>query len=223
MSCSKKTMPTKVFDMTKNDDSIRYYESAVNKRLKVVWSNGKKLLNTKNTNYSYGTLVQVLKHGLDTLPFSNISSVLLLGMGAGSIIKSLRNKYNFHGSVVAVELDPVVIEIAHREFDIEDEKNLEIVCMDAWDYIEQSDRQFDLIIVDIFIDLHVPEKFYDKKFWEMTEKSVSVNGFVLFNAGIDLTEEQATEFVRTLPNNFIYQKNLYVLQTNTVIIMQKIY
>lgn len=223
MSCSKKTMPTKVFDMTKNDDSIRYYESAVNKRLKVVWSNGKKLLNTKNTNYSYGTLVQVLKYGLDTLPFGNISSVLLLGMGAGSIIKSLRNKYNFHGSVVAVELDPVVIEIAHREFDIEDEKNLEIVCMDAWDYIEQSDRQFDLIIVDIFIDLHVPEKFYDKKFWEMTEKSVSVNGFVLFNAGIDLTEEQASEFVKTLPDNFIYQKNLYVLQTNTVIIMQKIY
>ncbi len=209
--------------MISDNDNIKYFNSAINKRLKVVRKDGKKLLNTRNTNYSYGTLVQVLKHGLDTLPFSQISSVLLLGMGAGSIIKSLRNRYNFQGCVTAVEIDPVVINIAHSEFNIGRKQKLEIICMDAWDFIKKSDRKFDLIIVDIFIDLDVPEKFYKPAFWKMIQKNVSRNGFVLFNAGIDIKEKQTVNFVNKLPESFIYQKNYYVLGTNTVIIMQKIY
>ena len=95
--------------------------------------------------------------------------------------------------------------------------------MDAWDYVAQCDTQFDLIIVDIFIDIHVPDKFYKPKFWKMIEKIVTPNGFVLFNAGIDLDETHAQKFVAELPDSFIYQKNYNVLQSNTVIIMQKVF
>ncbi|NLA24792.1 MAG: fused MFS/spermidine synthase [Bacteroidales bacterium] len=209
--------------MKNSGEIIKVFDSEINDKLKVVLKNGKKLLNTKNTNYSYGTLVDVLEYGLDTIPVSEIKSVLLLGMGGGSIIKSLRNKYNCQAPVDAVEIDPVVIDIANKKFNIDKKAQLTIHCADAWDYIKNCKKEYDLIIVDIFIDVHVPEKFYKQEFWLEIEKNVSENGFILFNAGIDLKETEVQEFVGKLPDSFIYQKNYYVLDTNTVIIMQKVF
>ncbi len=207
----------------KEGEIIKVYKSDINGKLKIILSDGKKLLNTPNTNYSYGTLVDVLEYGLDLIPVSNAKSILLLGMGGGSIIGSLREKYNYNGHITAVELDPLVVDIAKKEFDVDSDEMLDIICIDAWDYAEKYDDTFDLIIIDIFIDITVPKKFYDPKFWQMLEKNVNTNGFVLFNAGIDMTEEEVREFVSTLPDNFIYQKNFNVLVTNTVVIMQKIF
>ncbi len=209
--------------MQTNEKLIREVNSDINQKLRIVWEGDKKLLNTENTNYSYGTLVDVLEYGIDTLPLSMISSILLLGMGGGSIVRSLRQKYDCHAPVVTVELDPVVIDIAHKDFNIEDEKELEIHEADAWDFIENCQSQFDLIIIDIFIDVDVPKKFYNPQFWSMIEKNVSQNGFILFNAGIDLTEDEVFAFLDTLPESFIYQENYNVLETNTVIIMQKVF
>ncbi len=209
--------------MQKKEKLIKEINSDINNKLRIVWEDGKKLLNTENTNYSYGTLVDVLEYGIDTLPLSMISSILLLGMGGGSIVKSLRAKYDCHAPVVAVELDPVVINIAHKDFNIEKEQQLEIHEADAWGFIENCQSQFDLIIIDIFIDVNVPKKFYDPRFWAMIEKNVNPNGFILFNAGIDLTEDEVYAFLDSLPESFIYQENYNVLETNTVIIMQKVF
>ncbi len=160
---------------------------------------------------------------MDRIPITEVTSVLLLGIGAGSIIESLRNKYDYTGPVTAIEIDPVVIEIAENEFGVKANELLEIHCIDAWDYIEQCEQEYDLIIIDIFIDIQVPEKFYKPQFWQMIEKNVSDSGFILFNAGIDMEEEAVREFVRNLPDSFISQKNYNVLKTNTVIIMQKLF
>lgn len=209
--------------MENTGEILRVYDSSINKKLKIVKKDGKKLLNTKNTNYSYGTLVDVLEYGLDNIPMSGVKSVLLLGMGAGSIIKSLRSKYNCYAPVVGVEIDPVVIDIARDEFGVTADENLEIHCMDAWDYIENTQKQFDLVIIDIFVDVQVPKKFYKPKFWRMLEKNVAQNGFVLFNKGIDMKESKVRKFVNKLPDSFAYQKNYNVLQSNTVIILQKVF
>ena len=209
--------------MDNKEQLIKSVPSAVNKELKVVMYKGKKLLNTENTNYSYGTLVDVLEYGVDTLPIESIKSILLLGMGAASIVESLREKYYCYAPVTGVELDPVVINLAHEEFDIDQLKDLEIHNMDAWDFVEQSDKEYDLIIIDIFIDVRVPKRFYDPKFWSMLERSVAPNGFVLFNAGIDLEEEDVEKFIDTLPDSFIAQENYNVLVSNTVIMLQKVF
>lgn len=46
--------------MENTGEILRVYDSLINKRLNIVEKDGKKLLNTKNTNYSYGTPVDVL-------------------------------------------------------------------------------------------------------------------------------------------------------------------
>lgn len=207
--------------MDNTERIIKRISSPINDQLKIVMKGDKKLLNTKNTNYSYGTLVDVLLYGLDSIPTYTADSVLLLGMGGGSIIPPLREKYNYHGPIDAVELDPIVIDLAKEEFNIEADKKVTIIEADAWNYVENCKKQYSLIIVDIFIDIHVPKKFYNPEFWLMVKKITKENGFIVFNAGIDMKEDDVKSFVESLPLKFVYQKNYDVLESNIVIIMQK--
>ena len=199
----------------------REYHSPINGVLKVRWEKGKKILDTEHTNYSYGSLEDVLNYGLDNIPLENVNSVLLFGMGGGCMISSLKNRYSCHAPVTAIELDPMLIDIAEKEFGVVQSKNLSILETDAYQYITETKDTFDLIIIDIFIDLLVPEKFYKPEFWDAMTKVVNLNGFVLFNTGIDLTEEQVNTFLDTLPDCFLYQVMFEVFESNTLIILNK--
>lgn len=189
----------------------------------VKWREGKKVLNTKHTNYSYGMLEKTLNYGLDFIPLENVNSVLLLGLGGGCIISSLKEKYKCYAPVTAIEIDPVVIDIAEKEFGVIPKHNLDIVLDDAYKYVLNTKESFDLCIIDIYIDLIVPKAFYSQEFWEAITKVINLNGFVLFNTGIDLTEEQVTEFVDSLPDCFLYQVLFRVFENNTLIILNKYY
>ena len=56
----------------------RTYTSAYNGTLEINWINGKKVLDTENTNYSYGNLGLVLNKALNTFDSLNLRSFLLL-------------------------------------------------------------------------------------------------------------------------------------------------
>lgn len=206
-----------------NNENLKTYSSKINDYLEVIQMNNKKLLNTKNTNYSYGGLQEVLERGLDRIPMENINSVLVLGMGAGCVVDSLRNKYNYREKIIGVELDPVVIDIAKNEFEILEDTQVEIIQDKAENFIAKNTQQFDLIIVDVFIDILVPDVFYSAEFWNNIESRVSDNGFVLFNAGIDLSEEKRKEFIENIPASFVYLKKMNVIISNTVFVLQKVF
>lgn len=200
----------------------KLFKSDISELLKVKIVNGKKILNTKNTNYSYGMLEEVLNFGLEQIPLKKVHKTLVLGMGAGCVIHSLRDKFNYHAFIKAVEIDPVVIEIAEKKFNIKRSAQLEIVKDDAIKYIQKTQKKFDLIIVDIFIDLEVPQKIYSKNFWNDLESKLKLNGYILFNAGIDMIDQQIDDFLNQLSDNFVYQINYDVYESNTVIILHKI-
>ncbi|HLS30608.1 MAG TPA: fused MFS/spermidine synthase [Flavobacteriaceae bacterium] len=197
------------------------FESAVNDELLILWEKGKKILNTKNTNYSYGGLEDVLNQGLYFVPIGEVKSVLVLGMGAGCVVESLRNKYNYQGPITGVELDPVVIQIANDEFDLQKDQLVEVIQADAAEYIAHSTRKFDLVIVDLFIDLKVPEQFYGKGFWQNVESRVNDNKFVLFNAGINLDHAEIKKILSNVPTSFEHQIRAKLSFTNTVINFRK--
>ena len=204
-------------------DKIRYYPSSINGRLKVKWRDGKKVLNTKHTNYSYGSLEKTLNYGLDFIPLENVKQVLLLGLGGGCVIHSLKERFNCHAPITALEIDPVVISIAEKEFGIKEKEDLKIILGDAYKHVMQTKESYDLCIIDIYIDLIVPKVFYNPEFWDAMTKVINLNGFVLFNTGIDLTEEQVNVFLDSLPDCFLYQVIFKVYNSNTLIILNKYY
>ena len=87
-------------------------ESQYNGTLEITWFNGKKHLNSKNANYSYGSLQEILRIGLQKIDLLNCKKILVLGLGAGSVIETLRKDLNYNNHITALEIDPVIIEIA---------------------------------------------------------------------------------------------------------------
>lgn len=193
--------------------------SDYSEQLEVTWENGKKVLNTKNANYSYGSLQKILETGLNKIDLDAVSSILLLGLGAGSVVDSLMEKFNYSGKITAVEIDEKVIEIAKNDFNITRHKNLQIIHDNALNYVKTSSEKYDLLIVDLFIDTQVPKQFYSNDFCNNLKKLLSQKGVILFNTGIDLNDTTTN----TLKNNFKdYQCNLLhkVEKTNELLIIR---
>lgn len=122
-------------------------------------------MDSANANYSYGSQQRILNFAFKKIDFSRVSNVLLLGLGGGSVVASLRKDFNYSGKISAVEFDNKIIDIALHEFGMDQDKNLEIVNADALEYVKIGDQMFNLIIVDLYIDNIVPAIFYSISFW----------------------------------------------------------
>ncbi len=184
----------------------RRIQSSVNGRLEINYANGKKMLDSANTNYSYGSLQQVLRFGLKKMDLSAVSSVLVLGLGGGSVIGTLRRDFGFHGHITGVEVDPVMIEISSSEFGLIADTQLSIVSRDAMDFLNSSSDQFDLIIVDLFLDKQLPEMVFSSGFWEAVNLHLSREGQFLLNAGFDHQADKCQNMLRLLSQKFSMQK-----------------
>ena len=155
--------------------------------MEVFTVNGKKFLNTKNANYSFGTLQRLLETGLSKVDLRNVSSVLVLGLGGGSVIFSLRKKLKYKGKITAVEFDKKIIEIARDEFSILQFSDLVIKNADAFEFVRQAREKYDLIIIDLFIDTQVQPQFYSIDFIENVCQLMPPGSFLIFNLGIGET------------------------------------
>lgn len=180
--------------------------------------NGKKVLDSKNANYSYGSLEKVLDYGLSLTKAERSSEVLVLGLGGGSVLGLLRKKYKYTGKITAVEIDPAVIDIALSEFDIKRFEPLELLCEDACEFVQKSSAKYGLIIIDIFIDINVPLQFFSSHFWDNIPKLLEDKGEVIFNAGIHTAHKEETDKVLTEIKSLKFRKLEDVMGTNTLLL-----
>lgn len=153
-----------------------------NNYLVVTMQNGKKRLNGKRANYSHGTLQMAFDAAFAKLKLdgSKFKNLLMLGYGTGSVPMLLIQKYGFKGKIVGVEGDSNIVELGERHFkpymQIAD-----IFEMDALGFLTHNSAQFDLILVDLFVDLSVPEQFFTSSFIKQIAKSTENGGLVIMN------------------------------------------
>lgn len=158
--------------------------SAINKTLEVTWNNGQLVLDSKSTNYSYGSLQRILRKGLHYIGFErikNFDNVLVLGVAGGSVIKTLANEIGFKGRITGVELDADVITIANDYFKLNEIPNLTLINDDAFEFVLKTKEKYDLIIIDIFQDTVMPNFLFEEFFINRINFLLKVNGFILFN------------------------------------------
>ncbi len=198
-------------------------ETEKNGILELTWYNGKKMLNSKNANYSYDSLQRILKYGLKQIDLTTVNSVLLLGLGGGSVIATLRKDFIFEKNIVAVEFDQAVIDIAANEFQVVPGNNLEIIKADAYEFIFDCTQQFDLIIIDLFIDTKVPQKFYSLEFWNSLSATISPKGYFIFNAALSKNIGIVlSDLIRFWESKFNFKIYDQFIEVNTLVIGQKL-
>src|SRR5690554_673442 len=184
------------------------YHSAYNGSLEINWVNGKRVLDTENTNYSYGNLGKVLHKALKNTKsdFNNKNAeLLILGLGGGDVVRQLQKDFKSKAKITAVEIDPVMVEIAINEFNI------------------LPNSRFDLIIVDLFYDVSIPEFVFQKTFIKDIFNALTLNGTVIFNTFIleDGHEIRNNQFIEQLHTKFDLQSFKNIYGHNHLIVAQK--
>lgn len=205
----------------------RTYQSTYNGVLEINWLNGKKILDTKNTNYSYGNLGKVLQKGLKSVTtdfHSEETSVLILGLGGGDVVKQLRNNFKSHATVTAVEIDPIIIEIALKEFGIIPNSKLEILNNDANVFLKYTKERYNLIVVDVFNDVTIPDFVFQTEFIKSVYNVLHLNGSIIFNTFIlsDVHKVRNKKFVENLKLYFSVREITNLYGHNHLIITQKL-
>jgi spermidine synthase len=171
---------------------LNSYDTQYNGILDVTLLNGKKILDTAISNYSYGSLQRILHKALKMLPFTEtMQDILVLGMGAGSIVQTIRESFQSNARITLVEIDSQIIHIAEKEFQLSKYSGITIIQGDAAAFVKNGSETFDLVIVDLFIIDTIPEIFTQKDFIQHLSKKMRPSARLIYNTIPDTLNQGA--------------------------------
>lgn len=192
--------------------------------LEVVIEGGRLLLNSRNTNYSYGSLHSLFKKAFHRLKpeWLKINNALILGYGAGCVAETILKK-NSGCLIDGVEIDSKVIEIDWKYFHFNNDERVTLHCEEATEFIDKCISMYDLIVIDVYNDAVVPAGVETDRFISKIKERLRKNGMVLFNKYIISREsrEQFPELVKRYSVIFGNCSVLSIMSSGKILVSKK--
>ena len=117
----------------------------------------------------------------------DVKSLALLGSAAGSIPKQFLAIYGPETRIDAVEIDPKIIELGRRYFDMEDEDpafpNYTTYAQDARYWLATSAGSYDVIGMDAYHQPYIPFHLTTVEFFTQVRAHLNPRGVAVVNAG----------------------------------------
>jgi predicted O-methyltransferase YrrM len=173
--------------------SVVRRSSAHHPHLEVAQIKGRKVLDGATVNYSYGGLQAVFAEAFERLSIRDreVHAALVLGLGAGGVVRLLREDHAIKAPITAVEIDPVMVDIAKLHFGLGRFANLDVVVDDAVRWVERATRRFDLVVVDVFIEARIPESLRTSGFLRNLRDRMTPGALLVFNVVADRPSARA--------------------------------
>jgi spermidine synthase len=109
-------------------------------------------------------------------------SILFIGLGAGSSEKRMLQDFD-DVQLHAVEIDPVVAEVAHDWFELpRDDPRLEVSVGDGRRFLADDEARWDAIVIDAFFADAIPFHLVTQEFLQLARSRLEPGGVVVTNA-----------------------------------------
>jgi spermidine synthase len=118
--------------------------------------------------------------------------ILMLGIAGGTGIKLLINKYGLV-NIDAVEIDPLMIELSKKYFDLND-KNVNIFNTDALKFVKEARYKYDMICLDLFSKGDVAVGTESESFFQNLRNLMKENAVLVINK-LYLTKEEIDKYL----------------------------
>ncbi|OAV42754.1 spermidine synthase [Lewinella sp. 4G2] len=167
--------------------------SPYNDYLQVSLVSGRLQLVAEDAIYSFGDYYLNFRKTFDRFVFDALpedASVLVLGLGLGSIPELLERHHGLKYEYVAVEIDPVIIELASDYSLPALQSPIEVVQADAFAFLQLDDRTYDLICVDVFQDADIPDHILTHEFLHLLQARLAKGGALIYNRLADTAEHR---------------------------------
>ncbi len=109
------------------------------------------------------------------------SRVLIIGLAGGTAARQITAAYG-PVSIDGVEIDPRIIDVGRKYFDM-NEPNLNAITADGRYFLDTTDQQYDIIVVDAYRQPYIPFQLTTKEFFESARRHLTKNGVVVVNVG----------------------------------------
>jgi spermidine synthase len=165
------------------DLSLEETFSEFNPHLEVLLVNGRHQLITKDAIYSYDDKYDNFYESFKKINWNKFKpqKVLVLGLGLGSVIYILEKKFKLLFDYTAVEIDSEIVRMAHK-YTLRDLKSyVEVMLVDAENYLNITSENYDLILMDIFQSAKIPARFESEDFIEQLKSRLNQDGLLFYN------------------------------------------
>lgn len=114
----------------------------------------------------------------------DIKRVLMVGLGGGSTQRAYQHYYP-NVMVDVAEIDPVVVEVANKYFNVAETNNLKIHINDGRVFLRQTTNLYDVILMDAYSTTRygssLPRQLTTKEFFTLASQHLSTNGVLAYN------------------------------------------
>ena len=108
-------------------------------------------------------------------------NVLFVGLGAGSSEKRMLRDFP-DLRLQAVELDPVVVDVAYEWFGLPRDPRLQVDVGDGRRFLADEERRWDVIVIDAFFADSIPAHLVTQEFLALARSRLAPGGVVVTNA-----------------------------------------
>ena len=120
--------------------------------------------------------------------------IAILGLAGGTVAKQYTAVYGEGVSITGVEIDPDILDVAHRYFHL-DEPNVHAVVADARYWLATSAGQYDVIMIDAYRQPYIPFHLTTKEFFQQVRAHLKPGGVAVVNAGRTATDYRLVDAI----------------------------
>ncbi len=204
---------------------LKEVESPINGKIQVIrdfaWGT---YIQGGGLTQSGGILEKIWKNTLKKVSGSKyqVSRVLILGLGGGSLAKITRNLFP-DAQITGVDIDPIMIDLGKKYLKL-GEYDIDLVIDDAFEFLiknQKSKTKYDLICIDLYVGEDFPEQFEADKFIDKVKRALVPKGTAIFNRTYyDEKRTKAKKFGERLEKHFEKVK-WYYPEANLMFIARK--
>jgi spermidine synthase len=141
-----------------------------------------------------------------------LHSILEIGLGGGRTASYLHH-YLPEVEITSVELDPVVLELARKYFNVKDGGKFNVVTKDGRLFLTDTKAKYDIILIDAYRAPFVPFHLLTKEFYQIVRDHLVDGGVIAQN--VEPTTMLFDASVKTIQAVFP-QTEFYVADGNVV-------
>jgi spermidine synthase len=109
-----------------------------------------------------------------------VRDVAVIGNAGGTIARAFGTFYP-DVRIDGVEIDPVVTEAGRRYLGLGENPNLNVVTQDGRPFLQDTDRRYDVIVVDAYRQPYIPFYLATKEFFELARDRLRPGGVLALN------------------------------------------
>jgi spermidine synthase len=146
-------------------------------------------------------------------------SVLIIGLGGGTIPRALQELIP-NARIDVVEIDPAVVNVARRYFDLGQSSQLNVIEADGRVHVKRAlrgEQRYDLIMLDAFDHEYIPEHLLTQEFLKEVKSLLAPGGVLAANtfSSSRLYDHESTTYASVFPQFFnLKRENRVIIASN---------